>query len=479
MGHQTAAKVFKQWVLLFAAAVASAALIQALHLRADFLLAILAIAGITAAFAAGAEATTRFHNRRTERCIQELEQFAMALPTHQIVLQDTGPPELQILTRAMKGMAERIQHVVELAQVESARREAILAAMAEGVLAVDSDLRVVFCNDAFAQAFQARMPLPQGRTLYEVVREPVLRDILQRVARTGVPERDRFQLPTAGSRWFEARALQLVSNPRSGALVVLHDVTDLQAQEQLRKDFVADVSHELRTPLTAIRGYAETLLDGALNDGANNRRFVEIIMSHAIRLNNIASDLLVLSDLDSQAQLQFPLEPVFVPDVVQSVIYSVAGAAEKQAVRLQWDDVRPCFVQGVRFRLEQALGNLLDNAVKFNREGGEVVVRCFETDDRHVCISVTDTGVGIPSADLKKVFERFYRVDKARSRPTGGTGLGLPIVKEIVERMGGSVVVSSQLGRGTRFELTLQRGLPSNVEVPELGTDTHLRFIDS
>ena len=387
---------------------------------------------------------------------KRLESFVVALPTSETTLPEDGPAELQSLARAMRSMAERVRHVVEHASLESSRREIILACMAEGVLAVDKDLHVTFCNDAFAQAFSARTPVTEGRTLYEVVREPMLRDVLARVVRSGTPETGRFQLPSAAGRWFEARALPIGENPRRGAIIVLHDITDIQRQEQLRKDFVADVSHELRTPLAAIRGYAETLLDGALEDQDNNRKFLEIILSHAIRLNNIASDLLVLSELDSDAPPLAPPEPIRVIEVIDSAVHTVEGGAALRGIRVRWENCQDCSVIGYRFRLEQALVNLLDNAVKFNRPEGEVNIECIPTQDARVQISVSDTGIGIPSEDIKRIFERFYRADKARSRPAGGTGLGLPIVKEVVERMGGTVTVESQLGSGSKFTIVLQ-----------------------
>ncbi len=387
---------------------------------------------------------------------QRFEEFIAALPTRRIDLPEQGPPELERLSRAMREMAERVRQVVEQARLESSRRETILACMAEGVLAVDSDLKVVFCNDAFANGFGARTPVPEGRPLYEIVREPILREILGRVLASGTPESDRFQLPAAAGRWFEARALPLADGPRRGAIIALHDITDIQLQEQLRKDFVADVSHELRTPLASIRGYAETLLDGALEDSQNNRKFVEIILSHAIRLNNLALDLLVLSELDSNKAPPFPPERVPLLDVLDSALRTVESSAASRGIRLDRSACQECAVIGYRFRLEQVMINLLDNAVKFNRPQGEVTVECTQVAGGHVRISIADTGIGIPSEELKRIFERFYRVDKARSRPTGGTGLGLPIVKEVIDRMGGSVTVESQLGRGSRFTILLQ-----------------------
>ncbi len=389
-----------------------------------------------------------------QRTVQ-LQNFVAALPANETSLPEGGPEELQKLARAMRAMATRVRQVVERANLELSRRETILACMAEGVLAVDQDLRVIFCNNAFAEAFNARTPVKEGRSLYEVVRETALRDILERVVKSGEAEKDKFRLPSAAGRHFEARALPLGAGDKRGAVIALHDVTDLERHEQVRKDFVADVSHELRTPLAAIRGYAETLLDGALDDSANNRKFVEIILSHSIRLNNIASDLLVISELDSNASPAISPEAVPVLDVVVSACHTVESAAGLRRVRLIRDNCQKCTVLGHRFRLEQVMVNLLDNAVKFNRPDGEVVVECGPGPSGKVSISVQDSGIGIPKDDLKRIFERFYRVDKARSRPAGGTGLGLPIVKEVVDRMGGTVTVESQLGRGSKFVILL------------------------
>ncbi len=393
--------------------------------------------------------------RRWSQRLKRLEMFVEALPSAEGQLPEDGPPELQDLSRAMRASAERVRHIVEQASLESSRRETILAGMAEGVLAVDESLRVVFCNDAFAYAFNTRKPVSEGRPLYEVVREPALREILEFVVQSGAADKSRFRSSSAAGRWFEAHVLPLGDALKSGAIAVLHDITDIQHQEQVRKDFVADVSHELRTPLASIRGYAETLLDGGLEDAANSRKFVEIILNHAIRLNNIASDLLVLSELDSNAPTSVP-DRVAVLDVVDSALHTVESGAAMRDIRLLRGRCEECSVMGYRFRLEQVLVNLLDNAVKFNRPGGEIAVECGFLGGDRVRITVSDTGIGIPSEDLKRIFERFYRVDKARSRPIGGTGLGLPIVKEVVERMGGNVTVESQLGRGTTFTISLQ-----------------------
>jgi two-component system phosphate regulon sensor histidine kinase PhoR len=392
--------------------------------------------------------------RRWSAASEKLENYIASLPSARTDLPD-DLPESQELVRAVRDMADRSRHLMDRASREVARRETILACMAEGVLAVDRNLKVIFCNEAFGQAFSTRTPVAEGKTLFEVVREPALRDILERVLRSGTAETERFQLPSAAGRWFIARAVPLGQGEEGDAVIVLHDITDIERQEQVRKDFVADVSHELRTPLAAIRGYAETLLDGALEDSQNNRRFVEIILAHAVRLNNIAADLLVISELDSNVQPAVPPERLSILEIIESAIHTVEHAAALRDIRLNREHCRDCIVIGHRFRLEQALVNLLDNAVKFNRPEGSVVIECDYTAEHQVRISISDTGIGISQEDLKRIFDRFYRADKARTRAAGGTGLGLPIVKQVIERMGGAITVESQLGRGSRFTILL------------------------
>ena len=220
--------------------------------------------------------------------------------------------------------------------------------------------------------------------------------------------------------------------------------------EQIRKDFVANVSHELRTPLAGIIGYAETLLDGALEDQKNKRQFVEIIRSNAVRLGSIAADLLVLSELESGVD---PPEPdsISVSAVLDAVTLTVDAEARARNVSILREGSSNLYVAGGRLRLEQALLNIVANAIKFNRPGGEVRIATERRGDDQVAVMVSDTGVGIPFEDLPRIFERFYRVDKARSRQVGGTGLGLSIVKHVVERMNGKVTVKSQLAKVRRL----------------------------
>jgi len=384
----------------------------------------------------------------------ELRAYAEHLLDPQVARQPlpAGEDDLGALARSLQRMAPRIRGLVESLRLESARREAILASMIEGVLAVDKDLRVTFCNNSFARALGAKAPVQEGTPLLELVRDPGLLDIIAKVLAAGERMERRLTLPAAEDHTFEVLAGPLAGSSTPGALAILHDITELERLERVRKDFVANVSHELRTPLTAIRGYAETLLDGALDDQEHNRRFVEIIQAQATRLSNIASDLLTLSELESNGAAAQP-HLVSVRAALESALRTVESAARVRGVRLVCGRIDDVNVLGHELRLEQVLVNLLDNAVKFNRLNGEVDVGTRAIDGK-ACITISDTGIGIPSEDLPRIFERFYRVDKARSREMGGTGLGLSIVRHVIEQMNGTVKVESRLGEGSTFTLT-------------------------
>lgn len=366
--------------------------------------------------------------------------------------------DLGSLERSLVGVGQELRGLVSNLRFESARREAILSGMAEGVLAVDPDLKVTFCNQALLAATGFRGSRYEGLGLLQLVRDPALYELIRSVRSSGEPGKLRFHLAAHTPRTFEAQASPLATPAGRGVIAIFHDITDLERLEQVRKDFVANVSHELRTPLAGIIGYADTLLDGALNDTANRQKFVEIIRANAVRLGSIAADLLVLSELESGTD--HDTETVSARGVLEAALLTVDAEARERQVLLVREEMQDLHAAGSRLRLEQALLNLLANAIKFNRPGGEVRVKIAPSDDGRVAITVADTGVGIPSQDLPRIFERFYRVDKARSRQVGGTGLGLSIVKHVVERMNGSVTVESQLGRGTTFTVLLPASSP-------------------
>ncbi len=367
--------------------------------------------------------------------------------------------EVGRLARTLSRASRQWHELLKRLELESARREAILKSMTEGVLAVDKDLRIIFCNDSLARLLGATLPVAPRLPLLDIERDPGLTEILARVLASQQPQKRTLQLATTDGRVFEVNAMPLAEPSPPGAIAILHDITNLERLERVRKDFVANVSHELRTPLTAIQGYAETLLDGALEDPGAARKFVEVILAHAIRLNNIASDLLALSELEFE-RVQPEPEQIEVRPAVEAAMRAVEPEARLRQVHLVPGELEEFSILGARMRLEQALINLLDNAVKFNRPGGTVRVEAGHLDAQSVYISVQDDGIGIPSEDLLRIFERFYRVDKARSREVGGTGLGLSIVKHVVERMHGTVKAESRLGKGSTFTVVLPSSPP-------------------
>lgn len=357
--------------------------------------------------------------------------------------------EMSALASSLEVAARQARAVVETSQRERSRLQAILGSMVEGVVAVDPLMRITFLNRAFAELMGVQLPIEPGIPLVQVARDRALLEMFTAVLATGERVQKRLQL---SARTFEVQTVPLTGDAHRGAIAMLYDITDIERLERVRKDFVANVSHELRTPLAAVSGYAETLLEGGLEDRENSRKFAEIILSKARQLNNIVTDLLILSSLESG---KAPVaEPVSLRASIESALRTVEPSARNRGVRLScgsFDDIR---VLAYEVRLEQVFVNLLDNAVKFNRPDGEVRVE-VSREPEHALVRVRDTGLGIPSRDLPRIFERFYRVDKARSRATGGTGLGLAIVKHAVEQMGGSISVESRLGEGTVFTVLL------------------------
>ena len=404
------------------------------------------VLAVTVAWAAG---------RKLSRRITALTSFAGELPgtaqnRPRLPLEDD---EMGDLARALSRSAPKVEAALQGLTTELARREAILSSMTEAVLAVDARLRISFCNDAFVRL--AAHPVAEGVPLINVFRDPGLFQLLEQVVDSGETVRRRLNVSAQEDRWFDAYASPLDGPEARGVLAILHDVTPMERLERAQRDFVANVSHEFRTPLATITGCAETLLNNAPGE-ADRRRFLEIIQANSARLTHIAADLITLSQVDS-GRSRAEATPIAVEEVVSSAIRAIEPVAAMHQVTVQASEICASLVLGHRIALEQALLNLLDNAVKFNRSAGQVTVCAAFGADDVVEISVSDTGIGIPEEDLSRIFERFYRVDKARSRQIGGTGLGLSIVRNAVERMQGGVRVESQLGKGSRFTLVLPR----------------------
>jgi two-component system, OmpR family, phosphate regulon sensor histidine kinase PhoR len=391
--------------------------------------------------------------RAFTRRIRRIERYATELVNadYSGAFAAEGDDELGSVARSLRTMAEHFRKMLERLAQESSRREAILGSMVEGVLAVDRHLHVTFYNDAFARAVHARAPAPDGLSISNMVRDPALRALLSKVIAAGDPARERIPLIHADGRVFEVQAAPLAEPGGVGAIATFHDITELERLERVRRDFVANISHEIRTPLAAIQGFTETLLEGALEDPDNSRKFLEIIAAHTSRIGNLAFDLITLSEIEAE-RVPVSTERISAVELAEGALQMVAGQAKQSHVHAFLGTADDVYVAGHKGRLQRALSNLLLNGINYNRPGGEVRVdvRGIGSTAR---ISVTDNGLGIATQDVSRIFERFYRVDKARSRDTGGTGLGLSIVKNTVERAGGSVTVESELGKGSVFTL--------------------------
>jgi two-component system phosphate regulon sensor histidine kinase PhoR len=344
--------------------------------------------------------------------------------------------------------------------------------MVEGVIAVDGHEAIVLMNERARAMFGVGTGRGEGKPFLEVIRNAELHEIFRagRAPGADTPLIRELHLRHPVRRILQINAvpLRLAGGVEPGVVMVLHDLTALRRLEQVRTEFVANVSHELRTPLTAIQGYLETLLGGALEERQHARRFIEIAFRHTERLGRLLNDLTDLSNIEL-GKVTLRLAPVRVSDVLDSVFEIIRPKATGGRVGLVADVQPPDLtVHADHDRLAQILINLVDNAVKYTPENGWVTVRARAGDGARAEIRVRDTGVGIPAADLPRITERFYRVDKARSRELGGTGLGLAIVKHLVLAHGGELGIESQEGEGTtvRFTLPTRPPPPAQLTLP-------------
>ena len=369
-------------------------------------------------------------------------------------LEGAARDELTDLADAVGGMVAELGRTIHTLTDERNRSAAILGSMVEGVAVVSGDERILYCNQAFEQILELPQGSSQGKKLVEGLRQAELVTAVRQVLPGGDEVTGEVEVGTVRRRSFSVTAAPVRAAGASSAVLVLHDITELRRLERVRRDFVANVSHEFKTPLTAIQGFAETLLSGALDDKANRKRFMEIIREHAQRLARLTDDLLKLSRIEA-GRLELESRPVSVAALVNGCVETARLKAESKGLRLTvgLPEDLPA-VRGDAVQLGEVLQNLIDNALQYTPPGGRIDVTAY-SNGHEVIFTVADTGIGIPEADLERIFERFYRVDAARSREAGGTGLGLSIARHIVDAHGGRIWVESAVGQGSRFRFSI------------------------
>ncbi len=362
--------------------------------------------------------------------------------------------ELGRLADALRRLERAVDRRLDVARQSNRQLSTVLDSMVEGVLAVAPDQSILLANNSSRRLLDFPVEQPVGRPLLEVTRcRPVCEALLETL-RTRNPQSGEFESPGKERRVLALRTTRLPGDPCPGAMVVLHDITDLRRLENLRREFVANVSHELKTPLAAVKAYAETLRMGAVNDRENNLVFVQRIEEQADRLHQLIIDLLQIARVES-GQQAFDMRDIELGAIIRDCVAEFDEAANGRGLELRIEPAaEPVYVHADEEGVRQIIGNLVDNAVKYTPVDGRVTVSWKATDGT-ARIEVRDTGIGIADEDQARIFERFYRVDKARSRELGGTGLGLSIVKHLTQAFGGRVDVLSQLGAGSTFGVEL------------------------
>jgi two-component system phosphate regulon sensor histidine kinase PhoR len=390
------------------------------------------------------------------------QQLVAGIPG--IRIQTTARDEVGLLADTLNRMTDQLGTKIRELSEDRAQLLAMLISMVEGVMVLDYRGTVLQVNPALERMLNVSGSEARSRNYVEVIRHPHLIELTSTVLKTRMGQGEEITLaPTGQCLQVEASVAGGQRENEACVVLVFHDITELRRLEKIRKDFVANVSHELRTPLTAIKGYVEALLDGGKDDPKTSTDFLEIILKQSERLNLIIEDLLELSKIES-GQVLFKHEPFHVQNVIERTLAMMKPLADKKGHRLtSWVAPDLPLVSGDEERLVQVLTNLIENAIKYTPEGGTITIAAHPLPDSQIPgsavstieISVTDTGIGIPEQDRPRVFERFYRVDKARSRELGGTGLGLAIVKHIVEGHGGQVWVEANEPTGSRFVVRL------------------------
>ena len=411
------------------------------------------IFALVLAFVLGSLVASRTINS-INRMIQVSRKFSEGDFSRRII--HRSKDEIGELAETLNKMAQDIEDKIREIETQNQKLATTFNSMIEGVIVVDKAGRVVSVNPTVEKIFGISRKDVEGKIFLEAVRNNDIAEIINALLKNGKPISAEIALVYPVHRIFEVNAAPIFDNDGiNGCLLVIHDITEIRMLETVRRDFVANVSHELKTPLTSIKGFVETLLEGALEDKENNRSFLKIIQDHAERLNKLIDDLLSLSHLESK-EITLNKRTFNLRQQLEEVILGFKSQLKKKDIEVANDLPAGISANADKDRIEQVFTNLIDNAIKFNKEKGSIRIYTQEINGK-VKVFVEDLGIGIPAKDIPRIFERFYRVDKARSRELGGTGLGLSIVKHIVELHGGSVGVESTEGLGSKFWFTIPK----------------------
>ena len=426
--------------------------------------------------------TSRYISRPILDAIWFVRNIAAGRLKHP-TLRVSSTRELRELGTALDDMRQQVQAQIGQITLEKSRLEAVLPSITEAILVTDQSGRILMGNRTFEKLFGVPDAI-EGRMPIELVRHRDVQNAIDQTLKTGQAVVLDLTRSDDRERHFDVQIAPILQDDHiTGSVTIFYDITELRRLERIRKDFVANVSHELRTPLTTIKGCAATLADGALDNREASQRFVKMINTHADRLHNLVEDILDLSRIESGA-LPLEIDVYPVQEMVNAVVGEIRPLAKEKTLTIEINVKENVQVQCDHKLIEQALFNLLDNAVKYTPEEGKIWIQtrdfkhvenvdedrrnrhgenATQTRKRRIALEVKDTGIGVPLSDMDRIFERFYRVDKGRSRAMGGTGLGLSIVRHIMDAHGERVYVESEQGKGSTFGLTLMRSLKKGV----------------
>ncbi|WP_226667073.1 two-component system histidine kinase PnpS [Metabacillus litoralis] len=393
------------------------------------------------------------------RPIESATQVAMELAkgnykarTYEDHLDETG-----MLSQSINILARNLQDMTRAQEMQQDRLQTLIENMGSGLILIDGRGYINLVNLAYKELFD----VDSAKFLYQLYHDAFTHheiiEIVEEIFMTEVKVRKQLHLPMGiERRHFEVYGAPIIgtNDEWKGIVLVFHDITELKKLEQMRKDFVANVSHELKTPITSIKGFSETLLDGALSDQQTAEYFLSIILKESDRLQTLIQDLLDLSKIEQQG-FELSIQNCDLKEVIEDISIMLSGKAKEKEVELSvFYPEGLLFIEGDIYRLKQIFINLINNALTYTSKGGSVKVH-IEKHNEYVNITVSDTGIGISTEEIPRIFERFYRVDRARSRNSGGTGLGLAIVKHLVEAHKGQISVQSKVGEGTTFSVKL------------------------